>query len=144
MFQLDAQLQEDTILIASLPLSEMLLMDDKQYPWVILAPRKPNLRELVELRAEDAVQLQIESNAVSKLLLKAFHAEKLNVASLGNVVAQLHVHHIARFIDDVAWPRPVWGVVAPQPYMVEEVDAVAQLIEDNFVLPGGQQVVWRY
>lgn len=122
----------------------MLLMDDKQYPWIILVPRHPNLRELVELNDIESRQLQLESNAVSKLLLKAFHAEKLNVASLGNVVAQLHVHHIARFIDDVAWPKPVWGLSPAKPYEVDEVDAVVQLVGDHFILPDNQHIVWRY
>ena len=119
-------------------------MDDKQYPWIILVPRRPNLRELVELNAKDTVQLQVESNAVSKLLLKAFHAENLNVASLGNVVAQLHIHHIARFIDDIAWPKPVWSVSPAQPYAAEEVEALIRLIADYFTLPGGQEITWQY
>jgi len=144
MFQLDPKLQEDTILMASLPLCEMLLMDDRQYPWLVLVPRRPNLRELVELNSSDVLQLQTESNAVSKLLLKAFHAEKLNVASLGNVVAQLHVHHIARFIDDIAWPKPVWGVSPAKPYDADEVESIARLIADYFILPRNQHIVWRY
>ena len=143
MFQLDPKLEGDSILIASLPLCEMLLMDDRQYPWIILVPRRPNLRELVELRANDSVQMQGESSAVSRLLLKAFHAEKLNVASLGNVVAQLHVHHIARFVNDVAWPKPVWGAVPAEPYSIDELESVIRLIKEHFILPANQSVAWQ-
>lgn len=143
MFQLDPKLEDDSILIASLPLCEMLLMDDRQYPWIILVPRRPNLRELVELRANDSVQMQVESSAVSRLLLKAFHAEKLNVASLGNIVAQLHVHHIARFVSDIAWPKPVWGVAPAEPYGIDEVESVIRCIKEYFILPANQSVAWQ-
>ncbi len=143
MFQLDPKLEEDTILLASLPLCEMLLMDDRQYPWIILVPRKPNMRELVELGANDAVQIQLECNAVSTMLLKAFHAEKLNVAALGNIVAQLHVHLIARFVNDAAWPKPVWGVVPAEPYGIDEVESVIARAKEYFVLPGNQPVSWH-
>ena len=91
-------------------------MNDAHYPWLILVPRRAGLRELCELDTDDAAQLQLESNTVSQLLLEVFAAEKLNVAALGNLVPQLHVHHIARFSDDVAWPRPIWGVTDALPY----------------------------
>ena len=106
MFKLDSQLERDTIALASLPLCELLLMNDANYPWIILVPRREGLRELVELSPEDQQQYLHESNAVAHCLQAQFAPYKLNIAALGNVVEQLHIHHIARFKDDAAWPRP--------------------------------------
>lgn len=126
MFKLDSQLERDTIALASLPLCELLLMNDANYPWIILVPRREGLRELVELSPEDQQQYLRESNAVAHCLQTQFAPYKLNIAALGNVVEQLHIHHIARFKDDAAWPRPVWGVVPARAY---EEDKLAEVIE---------------
>lgn len=128
MFTLDPQLERDTIALASLPLCELLLMNDAQYPWLILVPRRDGLRELIELTGEEQQQYLRESNAVSHLLQTHFDAEKLNVAALGNVVAQLHIHHIARYSDDAAWPKPVWGVHAAKPYPKDQLRETIELI----------------
>lgn len=126
MFKLDSQLERDTIALASLPLCELLLMNDVNYPWIILVPRREGLRELVELSPEDQQQYLRESNAVAHCLQAQFAPYKLNIAALGNVVEQLHIHHIARFKDDAAWPRPVWGVMPARAY---EDDKLAEVIE---------------
>ena len=131
MFSLDPRLQKDTHTIASLPLCEVLLMNDRQYPWLILVPRRADTREIVELDAADQLQLQRESNAVSKLLLNKFGAAKLNIAALGNVVPQLHIHHVARTTDDPAWPAPVWGAVEPLAYTEQELAQRKKLIVDG-------------
>ncbi len=128
MFTLDPQLERDTIALASLPLCELLLMNDAHYPWLILVPRRDDLRELIELTEEEQHQYLRESNAVSTLLQTHFGAEKLNVAALGNIVAQLHIHHIARFSDDAAWPKPVWGVHAAQPYTDKQLSETIEPI----------------
>ena len=143
MFELDSRLAADCELLASLPLCELLLMNDASYPWLILVPRREALRELCELGSEDTVQFQIGSNAISKLLLAEFAAEKLNVAALGNLVPQLHIHHIARFEADPAWPRPVWGVKAAVPYtqdvMRDIVKGIRRVLPD--LLSG--EIDWR-
>ena len=110
MFQLHAKLAEDCFCVGSLPLSKLLLMNDSRYPWFILVPAREGIREIYQLSAADQQQLMQESNGLSSLLARHFDAHKMNVAALGNMVPQLHIHHIVRFRDDAAWPQPVWGV----------------------------------
>lgn len=128
MFKLDPQLERDTIALASLPLCELLLMNDSNYPWIILVPRRAGLRELVELTDDDQQQYLIESNAIATLLQTQFAAYKLNIAALGNMVEQLHIHHIARFKEDVAWPKPVWGAMPADAYAKAELSEVVDKI----------------
>jgi diadenosine tetraphosphate (Ap4A) HIT family hydrolase len=133
MFILDPVLAKDTLHIASLPLCELLLMNDSNYPWFILVPRVQGLSEIIELDNDQLAQFWQESNKLSRMLKTDFSAEKLNIAALGNVVAQLHIHHIARFKHDVAWPQPVWGVVSAIPYtnlQIEMVKAITNLHYD--------------
>lgn len=142
MFTLDAQLQKDTIAIASLPLCELLLMNDANYPWLILVPRRADVRELIELSAEDQLQFMQESNAVARLLQTQFSAEKLNIAALGNVVAQLHIHHIARFKSDAVWPKPVWGAMPAVAYADQELAEVIELIYSSLAMDSGLVIDW--
>ena len=142
MFTLDPQLQKDTIAIASLPLCELLLMNDANYPWLILVPRREGARELVELSADDQLQFLQESNAVSRLLQTQFAAEKLNVAALGNVVAQLHIHHVARFASDAVWPKPVWGAAPAVAYQEDRLAEVIGLICGVLAMDSGLEVVF--
>ncbi|MDE1462367.1 HIT domain-containing protein [Spartinivicinus poritis] len=115
-FQLDAQLAADTCLIGDFKLSQLLLMNDANYPWFILVPRVPEVQELFQLSEADQQQLMWEINYVAEKLKDLFSATKMNVAALGNQVRQLHVHVIARSEGDAAWPQPVWGKVATKPY----------------------------
>ncbi len=115
-FELDSRLHNDCEMVLDWPLCRVLLMRDARYPWFILVPRRAQLRELCQLSDDDYAQFGRESRRLSQYLLDSTGAPKLNVAALGNVVAQLHVHHIARFHDDDAWPGPVWGVAPPRPY----------------------------
>lgn len=108
-FQLDARLSNDTHLVGDLALCRVLLMNDARYPWVILVPRRPAAREIHRLPTADRLVLLEECCQVSELLERLFQPEKINVAALGNLVSQLHVHHVARYRDDPAWPGPVWG-----------------------------------
>ena len=116
MFKLHDVLAQDCAVVGDLPLCRVLLMNDSQYPWLILVPRRESLREVCDLSPEDQQLFLRESNATCTLLRNTFSAEKLNVAALGNVVPQLHIHHVARFTADAAWPKPVWGLLPPQPY----------------------------
>lgn len=129
-YELHPQLAADTHPVASFALSELRLMDDSNYPWLVLVPRVPDARELVDLDAGQRRQLTDEIDHASRLLREAFSPFKLNVAALGNLVPQLHVHVIARFENDPAWPAPVWGRVAARPYSPEAlVERVTMLNE---------------
>ncbi len=108
-FALHPRLAADTVPVGELPLCSVLLTDDSRYPWLILVPRRAGLREIVDLPPQDRAVLVEEIAAASRALRAVTGSEKLNVAAIGNVVAQLHVHVVARFAADAAWPEPVWG-----------------------------------
>lgn len=124
MFVLDSRLQQDTVVLGDFALSRLLLMNDAQYPWFILVPRREDVSEVFQLAPDDQQQLWREATALAELLKDTFSAEKMNIANLGNVVSQLHVHVIVRRRDDAAWPGPVWGRGAPQPYAADELHAL--------------------
>ena len=127
-FTLDPRLTADSHAIGALPFSELLLMDDARYPWVILVPRIAGARELIDLDEGDQRLLLGEIDRVARALESLLHPDKLNIAALGNVVPQLHVHLVARFTDDAAWPRPVWGIGEPVRYEAGAREArIAQL-----------------
>ena len=109
MFILDKTLQEDSFFVCDLAISKLLLMNNSNYPWLILVPRKNNLVELTDLNFEEQTQVLREINLVTKILQKKFKPHKLNIAALGNVVRQLHIHVIARFENDNVFPKPVFG-----------------------------------
>lgn len=122
-FQLDPRLAADTLAVLDLDLSRLLMMRDGNYPWLILVPRRPGAVELLDLDPADRARLWDEIERVAAALKAETGADKLNVAALGNVVAQLHVHVVARFRDDAAWPAPIWGKVAAIP--LDEAKATA-------------------
>jgi len=128
MFTLDPRLEQDTILLGEFPLSKVLLMNDARYPWVILVPKITGLTEIFQLNEDQQQQLMLESNFVAKSLNDLVHADKMNIAALGNVVSQLHVHHVARYQGDETWPAPVWGKGSAIPYSEQERVAVSQKI----------------
>ena len=128
MAELHPQLRKDCLLIGRFTLCYLLLMQDANYPWFILVPDREGIREIYELSEADQVQLLRESSQLSALLATRFRADKLNIAALGNVVPQLHVHHIVRYRDDPAWPAPVWGRVPARPYTPEERAGVLGLL----------------
>lgn len=109
MFILDKLLQEDTFFVCDLEISRVLLMNNANYPWIILVPRQENLVELTDLSFDDQVKLLREINLVSEFFQKEHNPKKINVGALGNVVRQLHVHVVARFENDASFPNPVWG-----------------------------------
>lgn len=122
-FELHPQLAADTVEVARLPLCRLLLMKDANYPWFILVPARPGIREIYELAAADRQALLDESCRLGRVLMRLFAGDKLNVAALGNVVPQLHLHHVVRRRDDPAWPAPVWGRVAAVPYEAGQLEA---------------------
>lgn len=113
---LHPQLQKDCIVLGQLDLCAVLLMPDANYPWLILVPQRENISEIYQLSDAEQQQLMRESSKVSRLLSELFQADKINVAALGNMVPQLHVHHVARFRTDAAWPAPIWGAVSAKKY----------------------------
>jgi len=115
-FPLHPQLAADTVPVGDLPLSRVLLSNDANYPWLILVPRRPGLVELIDLDDSEQVRLMGEIAQTARALKRTTECEKLNIAAIGNVVPQLHVHVIARRHGDAAWPKPVWGAVPPAAY----------------------------
>lgn len=123
MFQLHSQLAKDTALITNLSLSRVLLMNDARFPWIILVPERAGLVDLHDLKHDDYNTLTREIRGASKAMAAIFTADKMNVATLGNMVPQLHVHIIARYRRDAAWPAPVWGKGVAEPYEAETEEA---------------------
>ena len=127
-YALHPQLADDTQPLVTLSLCDLRLMDDANYPWLVLVPRIADARELIDLDADQRRQLTDEIDFAARLLRSAFRPYKLNIAALGNMVEQLHVHVIGREQGDPAWPAPVWGRVAARPYSPEQLVArIAQL-----------------
>ena len=124
MFALDSRLQQDCLLIGDFALSRLLLMNDASYPWFILVPRREEVSELFQLDAVDQRQLWQETTLLAETLKDTFAADKMNVATLGNVVSQLHMHVIVRRRDDIAWPAPVWGRHPAQPYEAHQIEQI--------------------
>ena len=120
-WHLDARLADDTAPVIDLKLGEVRLMDDANHPWLVLVPRVAEAVEIIELDPAQRTQLTNEIDAACRVLKGLFKPDKLNVAALGNLVPQLHVHVIARYRDDIAWPRPVWGNATARPYAPEEL-----------------------
>jgi diadenosine tetraphosphate (Ap4A) HIT family hydrolase len=135
-FSLNSRLKADTIKIAAFELSELLLMNDKNYPWFILVPRRDNISEIFQLNDQDQTQLYKEISYIAEILQKFYLADKVNIGALGNMVRQLHIHVIMRFKNDIAWPKPVWGLVEAIKYSDEEINKISEdinsLINSNF------------
>ncbi len=119
-FTLDPRLAADTVHLGDWPLSAVLLANDQRFAWLILVPRKPGLADLIDVERSDRGILTIEIDRAARVLKQTVRCDKLNVGALGNLVRQLHIHVIARTMDDAAWPKPVWGVGKAQPYTSDE------------------------
>lgn len=124
-FTLHPRLDADTVPVTSLGLCRVLLMQDCRFPWLVLAPEKPDLRDLHDLDTNDQITAMAEIDVVSRALAAIHSPDKMNVAALGNMVPQLHIHVIARFTTDAAWPGPVWGVGEAEAY---ETEALAEIL----------------
>lgn len=116
MADIHPQLLEDCLIIGRFSLSHLLLMRDANYPWFILVPDRENIGEIYQLSANEQSQLMSESSYLAESLMKAFSGDKMNTAALGNIVPQLHLHHVVRYHSDPAWPAPVWGKWPTKPY----------------------------
>lgn len=116
VFELAPEIERDSLWLADWPLCQLRVQNDANYPWFILVPRRVAMVEIIDLTQDEQGQLWRESAFLSEFLKAEFNAKKLNVAALGNMVPQLHVHHIVRYENDIAWPAPVWGKAPAKVY----------------------------
>lgn len=129
-FTLDSRLENDCFVIKELKLSKLLLMNNKLYPWFILVPKRPDMIEIIDLNFEDQQILLSEINEISKIIQQKYQPDKLNIAALGNMVSQLHIHIIARYKNDITFPNPVWISNQKEEYNDNEVKNII-----NYFLP---------
>lgn len=120
-FTLHPQLAHDCFELADFPLCKLLLCNDSAYPWFILVPKVNDIKDVYQLDWQQQQQLLNESSLLSELVMQVFDGDKMNVAALGNVVEQLHVHHVVRYKTDVSWPKPIWGQQELTPYTEAEL-----------------------
>jgi diadenosine tetraphosphate (Ap4A) HIT family hydrolase len=133
-FSLDPQLARDTVALGDLPHARVLLMNDANYPWLIVVPLHPGAVELFDLGDGERVQLMSTLSRLGQLLKEVTGCDKVNIAAIGNVVSQLHVHIVARRRDDAAWPRAVWGALPPRPYAAAERERLIRAIRERIGL----------
>jgi len=130
--KLHPQLQQDCVYLGKLDLCLLLLMNDSQYPWCILVPARENIKEIYELSSKEQRQLSDESSLLASGMMELYGGDKMNIAALGNVVPQLHIHHIVRFRSDPAWPAPVWGKLPAQAYSEAALQKTIQQLRKQF------------
>ena len=123
-FILHPRLAQDTIFITNLNLSKVLLMNDSRYSWLILVPQVDNITEIYDLSAEQQIEFIQEANIAARVIKDIFNIDKINIGSLGNIVAQMHMHVIGRRQGDAAWPGPVWGYGIAEPYIESQIQTV--------------------
>ncbi|MGJ0486167.1 MAG: HIT domain-containing protein [Methylomicrobium sp.] len=131
-FTLHPRLAQDCITLGRFELCRLLLMNDSHYPWFILVPEQPELTEIYQLSQADQIILTAESSFLAKNLADLYQADKMNIAAIGNLVPQLHIHHIVRYKTDAAWPGPVWGKFDSIPYTESRTAVIAEQIRTRF------------
>ena len=134
-FTLHPRLQQDCIDLGAFTLCRLLLMNDNQYPWFVLVPQLPGLKELYELSEANQQVFMAESSRLSRALVSIYSPYKLNIAALGNIVPQLHIHHIVRFAADPAWPAPVWGKFPARPYAEAQIADMVSMLRREKIVP---------
>jgi len=130
-FQLHPRLKQDCIAIGRFELCQLLMMDDSQYPWFILVPEKADIKEIYQLSKSERHTLTEESSYLAENLATLYKADKMNIAAIGNLVPQLHIHHIVRYQTDKAWPAPIWGKFAAVPYTQQQITDNIELIKEQ-------------
>ena len=131
-FEIDSQLKQTSYPLISLGVCDLRLVDDQRWPWLLIIPRVPHAVELIDLSPDLRSEVWLEIDHVARVMRDQFSPYKLNIAALGNQVRQLHIHCIARFPDDDAWPNPVWGVGESVPYDSELLAARLNILKDAF------------
>jgi diadenosine tetraphosphate (Ap4A) HIT family hydrolase len=140
MAEIHERLQQDCLVMGRFPLCHLLLVRDANYPWFILVPDREDITEIYQLDTDDQQQLTWESAQLAAALVEQFQADKLNIAAIGNLVPQLHVHHVVRYRTDPAWPAPVWGAVPAIPYTEATLAGVISKLR-NGALPDLEYLV---
>ena len=128
-FTLHPTLKKDCIELGQLELCRVLLMNDSQFRWLILVPKRENITEIYQLSDEDQKQLMRESSYIAEKLATLYHADKMNIAAIGNMVPQLHIHHVVRYKTDKAWPAPIWGMFDPLAYTTKELEMMLEQLK---------------
>ena len=129
-FTLDERLKRDSVAVANLGLCQLRLMRDKRWPWLLAVPQRADVTEIFELAPLDQTMLTFELNEVARVLRDVTGADKINVAAIGNIVRQLHVHIVARFEGDANWPGPIWGYGTPEQATADEIEDLARKISE--------------
>jgi diadenosine tetraphosphate (Ap4A) HIT family hydrolase len=137
MFKLHPRLFADTLIVGDFELCQLLIHRDANYPWYILVPKREDIQEIYHLSEEERIQLMKESCMLAEALVDVFSPDKINIATLGNMVPQLHMHHVVRYKIDGAWPNPIWGALPAIDYQQDElehrIESVANvLVGDDF------------
>lgn len=134
LFTLHPKLEADCIYLGKLALCRVLLMNDQQYPWLILVPERHNITEIYQLDIKAQQQLIHESSYIAEQLNTHYNADKINIAALGNQVPQLHIHHVVRYKTDKAWPAPIWGAFDAKPYSEQQLSKKVTELEQILTL----------
>jgi diadenosine tetraphosphate (Ap4A) HIT family hydrolase len=130
-FQLHHRLEQDCIAVGRFELCRLLMMNDSQYPWFILVPEREDIREIHQLSKTERIMLTEESCFLAENLAELYKADKMNIAAIGNMVPQLHIHHIVRYQNDKAWPAPVWGKFDAVPYTEQQITDNLACVKDR-------------
>jgi diadenosine tetraphosphate (Ap4A) HIT family hydrolase len=130
-FQLHPRLQQDCITVGCFQLNRLLMMNDSQFPWFILVPQKPEIQDIFQLELTAQQLLIEESSFLAEKLMLAFKGDKINIAAIGNLVPQLHIHHVVRYRTDKAWPEPIWGKFAAVPYGQQQIENNLGLLKEH-------------
>ena len=146
MFRLNAKLEQDSIFICDLTMSQLRLMNDSNYFWLLLIPKQESLTEIIDLTFAQQIILLKEINLISNIIKQNFRCKKLNIANLGNIVSQLHIHIIARNENDPSFPKPIWGNLEAKPYANKQITDICQKIKEylqNFYLELDKKIIYR-
>ena len=133
MADIHPQLLKDSLLLGRFPLCHLLLIRDANYPWFILVPDRDNIEEVYQLSKDEQSQLMMESSCLAESLMQVFQGDKMNIAALGNIVPQYHLHHIVRYHSDPAWPAPIWGKLVARPYTQEALNEVLFKLKERLL-----------
>ncbi|MCX7354388.1 MAG: HIT family protein [Alphaproteobacteria bacterium] len=131
-FDLHPQLAADTVEVCRLDLCRVLLSCDSSFPWLVLVPQRAGVREIHELSSRDRARLSDEIDLASRVMAALFAPDKMNVAALGNMVPQLHVHVVARYRTDRVWPKPIWGSGPTEPYAAARLESLRKRLRTAF------------
>ncbi|MEM7304208.1 MAG: HIT domain-containing protein [Pseudomonadota bacterium] len=144
MADIHPQLRDDCLVLGRFTLSHLLLMQDATYPWFILVPDRENISEIYQLSDDDQSQLLLESSFLAEFLMNVFKGDKMNIAALGNIVPQCHLHHVVRYHSDPAWPSPIWGKLPAKRYTESALNDVFLKLNELELLDFDYEKQYKY